>query len=53
MSTHTVSVVLTFAVSSVKAASVLERWWEFKAQRKRYMRERRAGRRPAVVEVKR
>lgn len=44
MVTHTVSVVLSFAVAPVKAKEVLERWWAFKARRKTYMRDRRAGR---------
>lgn len=41
---HTVVVGLTFAVAPVKAAAVLERWWAFKERRKKYMRDRRAGR---------
>jgi len=41
---HTVSVVLSFPVSRAKAEEVLERWWAFKGKRKRYMRDRRAGR---------
>lgn len=48
MVTHTVSVVLSFAVAPAKAREVLERWWGFKEKRKRYMRDRRAGRVPAV-----
>lgn len=40
-SEHTVTVVLSFPVSAVKAQAVLERWWAFKAKRKEYMRERR------------
>ena len=43
---HTVTVVLSFPVSVPKAQEVLERWWKFKADRKRYMRDRRAGRLP-------
>jgi hypothetical protein len=39
-------VVLSFPVSAAKAVEVLERWWAFKAQRKQYMRDRRAGRKP-------
>ena len=42
--THTVSVVLSFPVAPVKAEQVLEKWWAFKERRKRYMRDRRAGR---------
>ena len=49
MSGYTVSVVLSFPVSVVKAQEVLERWWAFKAHRKVYMRDKRAGR---VREVK-
>lgn len=44
MVTHTVVVVLSFPVSAAKAKEVLERWWEFKAHRKQYMRDKRAGR---------
>lgn len=40
---HTVTVVVTFALSPAKAAQVLERWWEFKAKRKAYMRGKRSG----------
>ena len=40
------TVVLSFPVSVPKAQEVLERWWKFKADRKRYMRDRRAGRLP-------
>lgn len=43
---HTVVVVLSFPVSVPKAQEVLERWWKFKAERKQYMRDRRAGRLP-------
>jgi hypothetical protein len=43
---HTVCVVLSFPVSRPKAEEVLERWWKFKDSRKRYMRDRRAGRLP-------
>ena len=43
---YTVTVVLSFPVSVPKAEEVLERWWKFKADRKRYMRDRRAGRLP-------
>lgn len=43
-SDHTVSVSLSFAVAPAKAAAVLERWWAFKERRKKYMRDRRAGR---------
>ena len=43
-SEHTVTVVLSFPVSVVKAQAVLERWWSFKAKRKAYMRERRKRR---------
>ena len=46
------SVVLSFPVSGAKVVEVMERWWKFKADRKQYMRDRRAGRKPAV-EVKR
>jgi hypothetical protein len=49
MVTHTVSVALSFPVSSAKAKEVLERWWAFKAHRKHYMRGKRAGRVPAEV----
>jgi hypothetical protein len=41
---YTVSVVTTFPVSQAMAGKVLERWWEFKAKRKQYMRDRRSGR---------
>ena len=43
---HTVCVVLSFPVSKPKAEEVLERWWRFKDSRKKYMRDRRAGRLP-------
>lgn len=33
-----------FPVSAAQAARVLARWWAFKEKRKRYMRDRRAGR---------
>lgn len=35
---------LSFPVSEAKAREVLERWWAFKEVRKKYMRDRRAGR---------
>lgn len=43
MVTHTVSVELSFPLSSAKAAQVLERWWVFKGRRKLYMRAVRSG----------
>jgi hypothetical protein len=46
---HTVTVVTTFAVSGAKAREVLERWWVFKDERKKYMRLRRAGRMKKAV----
>ena len=39
-------VVLSFPVSVPTAEEVLARWWKFKAERKQYMRDRRAGRLP-------
>lgn len=42
--TVTVTVTVSFPVSAAKAAKVLERWWAFKEKRRRYMREKRAGR---------
>ncbi len=40
-SCYTLSVVISFPLSSVKASEVLERWWKVKGERKRYMREYR------------
>lgn len=51
MSGYTVSVVLSFAVSKPKAEAVLERWWKFKDRRKKYMRDRRGGKKPAEVKA--
>lgn len=45
MNPVTVTVVVSFPVSAAQAVKVLERWWAFKEKRKRYMRDRRAGRR--------
>ena len=42
--TYTVTVTVSFPVSAPQAVKVLERWWAFKEKRKRYMRDRRAGR---------
>ena len=41
---YEVVVRLSFPVAPAKAKEVLERWWSFKAHRKSYMRDRRAGR---------
>lgn len=41
---YEVVVRLRFPVSSAQAGRVLARWWAFKEKRKRYMRDRRAGR---------
>jgi hypothetical protein len=45
---YEVVVRLSFPVAPAKAKEVLERWWAFKAHRKSYMRDRRAGRAPVV-----
>jgi hypothetical protein len=50
MSEYVVTVRVSFPVSEAKAREVLERWWKFKAERKNYMRDRRAGRLPKKVE---
>lgn len=44
MSEYEVVVRVGFPVSAAKAREVLERWWAEKGRRKRYMRDRRAGR---------
>lgn len=51
MGEYTVTVVVDFPVSAAKAKEVLARWWKEKDRRKKYMRDRRAGRR-VLREVK-
>ena len=45
---HTVTVEISFAVSAVKAASVLESWWKRREAHKLDMRDRRAGRKGSM-----
>ena len=45
---HTVTVELSFVVSPVKAARVLEAWWVRKDSHKRYMRDVRSGRKGSM-----
>lgn len=49
---YTLELVTTFPISTAKAEQVLERWWRFKAHRKQYMRDKRAGRPTGNGEVR-